>query len=174
MLPHSGILVFVSSGIPLPSSSELHPLHGTSGVTTSLCQHPLRHYSIRSLVSGPCPICSDLLLGSTPGSLPSGPFSVPRPCVCCVGEAILLPLIHARYFEIPWNCWIFYYRHDFLTSKKKKKSAMWLMFHCLALKVLFKVNHLELCRMSWRSNYFLVSLCVKRPSHMLSFCRNRF
>ena len=63
------------------------------------------------------------------------------------------------YFEIPWNCWIFYYRHTFLTSKIK--SAMWLTFHSLALKVLFKVNHLELCRMSWRSNYFLVSLGVK-------------
>lgn len=172
MLPNSGILVFVSSGIPLPSSSELHPSHGTSGVTTSLCQHPWDtvFYPLPAFWSIP-----HLQLPASwlnPQVSPSGPFSV-RVLVSAAWErpfSHLSPML--SYFEIPWNCWIFCYRHNFLTSKRK--SAMWLTFHCLALKVLFKVNHLELCRMSWRSNYFLVSLAVKRPSHMFSFCRNRF
>ena len=172
MLPNSGILVFVSSGIPLPSSFELHPFHGTSGVTASLCQHPWDTVLSTPWFLVHTPFAATCFLAQPPGLS----LLALSQCHIFVSAALERPLSYLSsmpsYFEIPWNCWIFYYRDTFLTSKIK--SAMSLTFHSLALKVLFKVNHLELCRVSWRSNYFLVSLGVKRPSHMFSFCRNRF
>lgn len=121
MLPNSGILVFVSSGIPLPSSSELHPFHGTSGVTTSLCLHPLRHcvpsapwFLVHALSAATC------FLAQPPGLS----LLAPSQCHILVSAAWERPFSYLSsmlsYFEIPWNCWIFYHRHYFLTSKKKK------------------------------------------------------
>lgn len=153
MLPNSGILVFVSSGFPYPLLLSYIPFHGTSGVTASLCQHPWDTVLSTPWFSGPYPICSYLLLSSNPRSLPSGPFSVPHLCVCCIGEAIVLPFIHA---QLLWDTMklLNLLLQTYFPFTSKIKSAMSLTFHSLALKVLFKVNHLELCRVSWRSNYF--------------------